>query len=234
MSAIPAYPPPEESPYVAALRERGIEAAIVGGEDEQPDLDFRALEDELEALDRADLPALVLFDSSSMSRAEARACVQRCGRLKLPVIALVSDQRLTTFDATLPVDDLVVTPLRPDELVLRAVRVLKLPEAEKGELVRVAGLVINPANYEVMVDGRSVNLRFKEYEVLLLMANNPGRVYTREALLEQIWGYDYLGGTRTVDVHVRRLRSKIGDNDHHVIETVWNVGYRFKDVTRNA
>ena len=62
----------------------------------------------------------------------------------------------------------------------------------------------------------------------MLLASNPGRVYTREALLSQVWGYDYLGGTRTVDVHVRRLRSKIEDPDHTFVETIWNVGYRFK------
>ena len=96
-------------------------------------------------------------------------------------------------------------------------------------MVRAGDLSINHTNYEVAVSGRSVNLRFKEYELLLLMATNPGRVYTREQLLERIWGYDYLGGTRTVDVHIRRLRSKIEDRDHQFIETVWNVGYKFKD-----
>ena len=75
-----------------------------------------------------------------------------------------------------------------------------------------------------------MNLRFKEYELLLLIASSPGRVYTREALLNLVWGYDYLGGTRTVDVHVRRLRSKIEDANHSFIETVWNIGYRFRDI----
>ena len=75
-----------------------------------------------------------------------------------------------------------------------------------------------------------MNLRFKEYELLLLIASSPGRVYTREALLNLVWGYDYLGGTRTVDVHVRRLRSKIEDANHSFIETVWNIGYQFRDI----
>ena len=100
-------------------------------------------------------------------------------------------------------------------------------------LVRAGDLVINPSRYEVSVKGRRVNLRFKEYELLLLMTKAPGRVYTRESLLNQIWGYDYLGGTRTVDVHIRRLRTKIEDADHHFIETIWNVGYRFRDMERN-
>ena len=71
-----------------------------------------------------------------------------------------------------------------------------------------------------------MSLRFKEYKLLRLLASNPGRVYTREALRSQIWGYEYFGGTRTVDVHIRRLRSKIEDADNSFIETIWNVGYR--------
>ena len=78
--------------------------------------------------------------------------------------------------------------------------------------------------------GRRIALRFKEYQLLRLLAANPGRVYSREALLSQIWGFDYFGGTRTVDVHIRRLRSKIEDADHSFIETIWNVGYRFIQV----
>ena len=73
-----------------------------------------------------------------------------------------------------------------------------------------------------------MNLTFKQYQLLCLLASNPGRVFTREALLNQIWEYDYYGGTRTVDVHIRRLRSKIYDVEHRFIETVWNVGYRFR------
>ena len=75
--------------------------------------------------------------------------------------------------------------------------------------------------------GRKVLLTYKEYQLLVLLASTPGRVYTRDNLLSQVWGYDYFGGTRTVDVHIRRLRSKIEDASHSFIETIWNVGYRF-------
>ena len=81
--------------------------------------------------------------------------------------------------------------------------------------------------YDVAVSGRRVSLTYKEFQLLALLASNPGRVYTREALLSQVWGYDYLGGTRTVDVHIRRLRSKIEGPGRSYIETIWNVGYRF-------
>ena len=92
-------------------------------------------------------------------------------------------------------------------------------------------LSINPANYEVFIKGQRATLRFKEYELLLLLASNPGRVFDRGTILNQIWGYDYFGGTRTVDVHIRRLRSKIETSpDNPYIETIWNVGYRFRPI----
>ena len=110
---------------------------------------------------------------------------------------------------------------------------MKRREDVDGEdVVRAGDLVINTANFEVSIGGRRVSLRYKEYELLLLMASNPGRVFSREALLNRIWGYDYLGGTRTVDVHIRRLRSKIDDAERTFIETVWQVGYRFRSPER--
>jgi DNA-binding response OmpR family regulator len=124
--------------------------------------------------------------------------------------------------------DFVILPPRPKEILTRIKRVIDQARPILKDQVNVRDLTINTTTYEVTVNGRRVNLRFKEYELLLLMATNPGRVYTREALLKNIWGFDYLGGTRTVDVHIRRLRSKIEDADHLFIETVWNVGYRFK------
>ena len=87
---------------------------------------------------------------------------------------------------------------------------------------------IDLERYEVMVAGRRVSLKYKEFQLLVLLASNPGRVYSRESLLSQVWEYDYLGGTRTVDVHVRRLRSKIESPGRTFIETIYQVGYRFK------
>ena len=146
-----------------------------------------------------------------MAGSELGDCVRRCSRLKLPAIALVPEHRVADLDPSLEVADFVLLPARSGEIVARAMWVLNRTAALGGkDQVRARGLVINRANYEVSVNGKPVNLRFKEYELLLLMATNPGRVYSRETLLSQIWGYDYLGGTRTVDVHVRRLRSKIG------------------------
>ena len=95
-------------------------------------------------------------------------------------------------------------------------------------VIRGGSLTIDVNRYDVFVDDRQVLLTFKEYELLKLLVSNPGRVFGREALLEQVWGYEYFGGTRTVDVHIRRLRSKIEDASHTFIDTVWNVGYRFR------
>ena len=132
---------------------------------------------------------------------------------------------------SIELDDFIIGPPRIEELELRVSRLLsKLKAVRDQDSICIGDLVINTANFEVTVSGRRISLRYKEYELLLLMASNPGRVFSRDALLNQIWGYEYLGGTRTVDVHIRRLRSKIEDADHTFIETVWQVGYRFKPV----
>jgi two-component system alkaline phosphatase synthesis response regulator PhoP len=151
----------------------------------------------------------------------------RKGR-SLPVIALVPADILDSVGPRLDVDDFVVEPYDFCELDLRIKRLLKKNGGtESSEQIKCDGLVIDLATCEVTVNGAIVELTFKEYELLKLLAANRGRVFTREALLNSIWGYDYYGGDRTVDVHVRRLRSKIEDSGHTYIETVRNIGYRF-------
>jgi DNA-binding response OmpR family regulator len=149
-------------------------------------------------------------------------------RRKLPVIALVGRETLAEIDA-IAADDFLPSPYDGRELVLRVKRQLNISRnGANGELIKCDGLLIDLARCEVTLEGRIIELTFKEYELLKLLAANSGRVYSREALLDQVWGYDYYGGDRTVDVHVRRLRSKIEDATHTFIETVRNVGYRFK------
>ncbi len=146
----------------------------------------------------------------------------------LPVIALVPGGMPDSIDHLHDVDDFIARPYDSRELILRINRLLQRTESvESKEQIKHDGLTIDLATCEVTVDGRIVELTFKEYELLKLLAGNPGRVYTRETLLDKIWGYDYFGGDRTVDVHVRRLRSKIEDASHTYIETVRNIGYRF-------
>jgi DNA-binding response OmpR family regulator len=139
------------------------------------------------------------------------------------------DAKLDHLYDSIELDDFIIGPLRTEELELRASRLVgKLKAVKDQNSICIGDLLINTANFEVTVSGKRISLRYKEYELLLLMASNPGRVFSRDTLLNQIWGYEYLGGTRTVDVHIRRLRSKIEDADHTFIETVWQVGYRFK------
>jgi two-component system alkaline phosphatase synthesis response regulator PhoP len=145
---------------------------------------------------------------------------------KLPVIALVPRGNLEKIYPNPDIDDFLVTPYDSRELVLRINRLLSNRNLEDREPIKGEGLTIDPDTCEVMVDGSKVELTFKEYELLKLLASHKGRVFTREALLDKIWGYDYYGGDRTVDVHIRRLRSKIEDNRPY-IETVRNIGYRF-------
>ncbi|MGB9036854.1 MAG: winged helix-turn-helix domain-containing protein, partial [Paeniglutamicibacter sp.] len=96
-----------------------------------------------------------------------------------------------------------------------------------GAPIRAAGVIIDEASYTAKVHGTPLNLTYKEFELLKYLAAHPGRVFTREQLLHEVWGYDYYGGTRTVDVHVRRLRAKLGTDHEQLIGTVRNVGYRF-------
>jgi two-component system alkaline phosphatase synthesis response regulator PhoP len=148
----------------------------------------------------------------------------------LPIVALVNKEALDSLDVNSKgIDDFVVKPGDLNELVLRIKRLLrKSGDTGTGELIKCGDLLIDLAKCEVSVSGRIVELTFKEYEVLRFLASNPGRVFTRNTLLNKVWGYDYYGGDRTVDVHVRRLRSKIEDSNHTFIETVRNIGYRFK------
>ena len=147
----------------------------------------------------------------------------------LPLMALVAEETLDSIDGYLDVDDFITRPYDDRELVLRIKRLLnhRAENMDTGELIKCDGLVIDLAKCEVTMGCKVVELTFKEYELLKFLASNRGRVYTREALLNKVWGYDYYGGDRTVDVHVRRLRSKIEDSKHAFIETVRNIGYRF-------
>ncbi len=145
-----------------------------------------------------------------------------------PVIAVMDPDRLSSLDPGLNLDDFLVTTASPQELSLRVRRALwRRTEMDPKNTVRSGGLEINLASYTVHLDGRPVDLTYKEYELLRFLATNAGRVFKREALLNRVWGYDFYGGARTVDVHIRRLRSKIEDHDTF-IETVRNVGYRFR------
>ena len=136
------------------------------------------------------------------------------------------------YDPSLNPDELVFNPIQDGELLARVRQAIYRVQGSSGsEILKIGDITVDLGRYDVTVAGRRVALTYKEFQLLVLLASNPGRVYSRESLLSQVWGYDYLGGTRTVDVHVRRLRSKIEGPDRSYIETIYLVGYRFKAVS---
>ena len=143
---------------------------------------------------------------------------------RIPVVALLSVETLGTLDSMMAIDDFLVNPYHAVEAAVRIKRVLwQTSYMDNGELIRCGDLITDLARCEVCLSGQLVPLTFKEFELL------RGRVFTREALLNKVWGYDYYGGDRTIDVHIRRLRSKIDNSTHTFIETVRNIGYKFKE-----
>ena len=174
---------------------------------------------------------LIIMELSLRIKPQISKVLELCKERNLPTLAIISPDDLMSLDTDMIITDFIVSPFLEEELITRSIFSVKRATVAPSEedLINRGDLTINPSNYEVLINNIRVNLRFKEYELLLLLASNPGRVYDRATLLNQIWGYDYFGGTRTVDVHIRRLRSKIENNSENpYIETIWNVGYRFR------
>lgn len=147
----------------------------------------------------------------------------------IPILALIPPGRLNELAANLKITDFAVKPFSIEEVALRVKRLLSRAQgADASEIITRGDLEIHLARYEVRLSGRLVELTFREYKLLSFLAANRGQVFTREVLLNKVWGYDYFGGDRTVDVHIRRLRSKVEDANHTFIDTVRNIGYRFR------
>ncbi len=148
--------------------------------------------------------------------------------LEVPILVAVTVARLPALDFSIGFDDFLLMPIVPAELYGR-LRQLDWKSATFGtdEVIKIDDLVIDIAGYETRIAGRRVDLTHQEFELLRFLAQHRGRVFTRQALLERAWGYQYAGGTRTVDIHVRRVRSKLGASGE-LIETVRNVGYKMR------
>jgi DNA-binding response OmpR family regulator len=174
-------------------------------------------------------PDLVLIDATD----DLGAAEDAARRLSLaweiglpPLVAVVDDGSVGGFRIEVA-DDFVMAGASAAEIAARIDRVTRRAGPGADELVlRVGELTVNPDNYQVYIRGRPLDLTFKEFELLKFLAQRPGRVCDRDLLLREVWGYDYFGGTRTVDVHVRRLRAKLGPEHEALIETIRNVGYR--------
>jgi len=171
---------------------------------------------------------LILVDARTNLMAAKSLCqILRTTGSSVPLLLVITEGGLTAVSPDWGVDDVVLNTAGPAEVDAR-IRLAagRTPHNEPSPTIRAAGVVIDEASYSAKVHGKPLDLTYKEFELLRFLAAHPSRVFTREQLLSEVWGYDYFGGTRTVDVHVRRLRAKLGDQES-LIGTVRNVGYRF-------
>ena len=170
----------------------------------------------------ADLLVVELGDQPMRRIRELSRVVEDIG---LPVLVVVETDQLALIESAAGITDFLASPVDPVEFRLRVRRMTSGEPSE--ELIVFKDLELNPLTYQAMLSGEPLDLTFMEYELLRFLAGHPARVWSREQLLSKVWGYDYYGGARTVDVHVRRLRSKLGEERSSWITTVRSVGYRF-------
>ncbi|TFB67422.1 response regulator transcription factor [Cryobacterium sp. Hz9] len=171
---------------------------------------------------------LLLVDArSNLAAAKSLCQILRTMDSFIPLLLVITEGGLAAVSPEWGVDDVILDSAGPAEVDAR-IRLTagRLARTEPSNTIRAAGVVIDEASYSAKVHGKPLDLTYKEFELLRFLAAHPSRVFTREQLLSEVWGYDYFGGTRTVDVHVRRLRAKLGDQES-LIGTVRNVGYRF-------
>ena len=182
-------------------------------------------------------PNLILLDLMLPGIDGYQVCREIRHTSDVPIIMLSAKGE--TFDKVLGLelgaDDYIIKPFDSKELVARVKAVLRrykpaaaAPEAADIRCVEYPDLIINQTNYSVLYMGRTIEMPPKELELLYFLASSPNHVFTREQLLDQIWGYEYIGDTRTVDVHIKRLREKINDHEHWRIATIWGIGYKFE------
>lgn len=195
---------------------------------------YLVLQAPLKTTDSQDLipihPDLLLVDASH----DLEAAEEATRRLSLawetglpPIVVVVNEDSVGRFRLELGADDFLLTTASTGEISARlAMATRRAGMGDEATVLRIGDLTVNPDNYQVYVRGRPLDLTYKEFELLKFLAQRPGRVCDRDMLLREVWGYDYYGGTRTVDVHIRRLRAKLGAEHEALIETIRNVGYR--------
>ncbi len=188
----------------------------------------RAIPAEPASLINAPTADLIFVDArQDLASAKSLCKILNTTGVTVPLVLVLTEGGLTAVSADWGVDDVILETAGPAEVDARIRLVIgRLAMEKTGSKIQASGVVIDEASYSAKVHGRPLDLTFKEFELLRFFATHPSRVFTREQLLSEVWGYDYFGGTRTVDVHVRRLRAKLGDLES-LIGTVRNVGYRF-------
>lgn len=183
---------------------------------------------------KSEAPAIVILDVMMPEMDGWQVCREIRRVSNIPIIMLTAKGE--TFDKVLGLelgaDDYMVKPFEPKELIARVKAVLRrsdTKEASTEKEIVFPNLTINLSNYELKINGNIVEIPPKELELLYFLASNPNRVFTREQLLEEVWGFDYFGDSRTVDVHIKRLREKLeGVEANWQLKTVWGVGYKFE------
>ena len=175
-------------------------------------------------------PDLLVIDATSDTRVaeDATRTLALAWEIGLPPIMVVVDgEGVASFRFEVGADDFLLTTASSGEISARLTMLIR--RAGRGDeqtVLKIGDLTVNPDNYQVYLGGTPLDLTYKEFELLKVLAQRPGRVCDRDMLLREVWGYDYYGGTRTVDVHIRRLRAKLGPEHEALIETIRNVGYR--------
>ena len=190
---------------------------------------------EISALINAPASEVVLVDGRRDLPAARSLCrLIRTTGIDNAIILVTTEGGLAGISADWGIDDVLLDTAGPAEVDARLrLAIGRMAAMASGsepapEEIRQGALIIDEGTYSARLNGRSLDLTFKEFELLKYLAAHPGRVFSRAQLLQEVWGYDYFGGTRTVDVHVRRLRAKLGIDSEHLIGTVRNVGYRFE------
>ncbi|MBK6870523.1 MAG: response regulator transcription factor [Kineosporiaceae bacterium] len=177
--------------------------------------------------------AILVDGRRDLAGARSLCRLLRTTGLSSPLLLVLTEGGLTAVAVDWGMDDVLLDAAGPAEVEARLrlatarSRALELDREPESSEIRNGDLVIDEATYSARLRRRSLDLTYKEFELLKYLAQHPGRVFTRAQLLQEVWGYDYFGGTRTVDVHVRRLRAKLGTDNEALIGTVRNVGYRF-------
>ncbi|WP_424937362.1 MULTISPECIES: winged helix-turn-helix transcriptional regulator [Bacteria] len=174
-----------------------------------------------------DADAVIVDGRSDLIGARSLCSLIRATGLRCPLVLVVTEGGLSAVNGDWRIDDVMLPTAGPAEIDARIrIAVARGSAADEPARIASSGLSIDDQSYSARLHGRPLDLTYKEFQLLHFLATHPSRVFTREQLLSEVWGYDYFGGTRTVDVHVRRLRAKLGEQEQ-IIGTVRNVGYRF-------
>ena len=217
--------------FLALLSDRPLRVVLPALEELNRDL-------KLEPLAASSLGHVVELDADAVlidaveNSGQAWSLLQqaRARDRRLPLVLIAERDQLDDHPWHEAADEVVYPGAPSAELRLRLAMLRRRAGSGDAAVIRLGPLTIDSETYRVEASGRPLDLTFKEFELLRFLSGRPGRVFTRPALLREVWGYDFYGGTRTVDVHVRRLRAKLGPEHEHLIETVRSVGYRAAEI----